>query len=558
MNKEQAAPYEVLVDGQGIAPEQLDRITEIRVVDYLRLPDVCTVQIVYPRAEDIDSQPFAVGAVLELRLGAAEELVPATLFTGQVATVEPEFGSGGCSLTVRAFDRTQLLHRSRRVRTFQNQTTGDIVAKVVGEAGLTPDCESTPFVHEFVQQDNETDWELLLRLADRIGYELVVEDTIVHLRRPSLAGAVELEWPTTLRSFRPRVTAVQQVQEVTLYAHDPKTKQVIEASATRPEQLAEIGVARDSVTESFEPAVMHVATEPVKTQGEATTLAQALLDKLANGYVAADGIAAGNPRIKAGTKVRIAGVGSNFSGVYRVASATHVLRGGYYETRFANSTTHTILDAVGSQNGGVPRFSAHLVLGIVTNNNDPDEMGRVRVQYPALGAEHEGAWARVVTPSAGKERGLLMLPVVGEEVLVGFEHDDTTRPYVLGSLFNGRDLPGEHLIQNRDGSFAVRSDKKIYSESKEQYTIKSGAKLVVEIADNVEEKFQKDWKNDTTGKASLKATQPFEIEGQNVTITGKAQVSVEASATLTLKCGPSEIQLSSAGVRISGPMINLG
>ena len=51
----------------------------------------------------------------------------------------------------------------------------------------------------------------------------------------------------------------------------------------------------------------------------------------------------------------------------------------------------------------------------------------------------------------------MMLPVVGEEVLVGFEHGDTTRPYVLGSLFNGVDVPGDDLTQNQDGSFAVLS-----------------------------------------------------------------------------------------------------
>jgi hypothetical protein len=56
----------------------------------------------------------------------------------------------------------------------------------------------------------------------------------------------------------------------------------------------------------------------------------------------------------------------------------------------------------------------------------------------------------------------------------------------------------------------------------------------------------------------LKATRPFEIEGQSVSIKGNAQVSIEGSATLELKCGPASIQLSSAGVTISGPMISLG
>ena len=83
-------------------------------------------------------------------------------------------------------------------------------------------------------------------------------------------------------------------------------------------------------------------------------------------------------------------------------------------------------------------------------------------------------------------------------------------------------------------------------------------KLLIKVSDNVEEKYKQDRPNESTGKASLKATQPFEIDGQNVTIKGQAQIEIEGSATVTLKCGGSQIQLSSAGIQISGPMITLG
>jgi uncharacterized protein involved in type VI secretion and phage assembly len=122
------------------------------------------------------------------------------------------------------------------------------------------------------------------------------------------------------------------------------------------------------------------------------------------------------------------------------------------------------------------------VVGVVTNNNDPDQVGRVRVKYPSLSDSEESAWARIATPSSGNERGLLMLPQAGEEVIIGFEHGDTRRPIVIGSVFNGRDKPGTELIQNKDGSLGVVSNEKIHLHSKKDFEIKSDQNMVIKTA----------------------------------------------------------------------------
>jgi uncharacterized protein involved in type VI secretion and phage assembly len=557
--------YTILVDGSEIDADLSRRVREVRIQNYLRLPDLCTVAASFPKGaseqgEPVDQSPFDIGATLEIRLGAREDLTTASVFRGEIVTLEPRWGAGGVELLVRAYDHSHVLMRRRNVRTFQNQTSSDIVSKLLTEAGFQAQCDPSGEPHEFVQQNNETDWELIWRLADRSGLELVIDGRTASLRKPSSDNSIELEWPATLRSFNPRVTAVQQVDEVTLRAQDPKTNQAIDVSASNPQQVAQIGVSRQTVVAAFEEAKTHIATEPVKSQAEGMSVAQAKLDRLANAYVAIEASTSGNPKIKAGASVKIGGVGQQFSGTYPVTQAVHIFRGGStYETSFSNVPISTLLAATRSGHGpGQPSFGSQLVIGVVTNNQDPENMGRVRVQYPALADDAEGTWARIATLSAGNERGVLMLPVVGEEVLIGFEHDDTTRPYVLGSLFNGQDTPGDDLLHGQDGSFVVRSDKQILATSKEDTSVTSGGKLLIEVTDNVEEKYKQDWTNETTGKASLKATQPFEIDGQNVTIKGQAQIDIEGSATVTLKCGGSQIQLSSAGIQISGPMITLG
>jgi len=94
-----------------------------------------------------------------------------------------------------------------------------------------------------------------------------------------------------------------------------------------------------------------------------------------------------------------------------------------------------------------------VVIGIVTNNNDPDQQGRVKVRFPWLSGATESDWARVATPMAGNDRGLYFLPEVDDEVLVLFERGDVRFPFVIGALWNGKDQPP---AGNSDGKNALR------------------------------------------------------------------------------------------------------
>ena len=94
--------------------------------------------------------------------------------------------------------------------------------------------------------------------------------------------------------------------------------------------------------------------------------------------------------------------------------------------------------------GGVAQRMSGVVVGVVTNTQDPAGLGRVKVKFPWLSDSEESFWARVATPMAGKGRGFYFLPEVEDEVLLAFEHGDARFPYVLGALWNGQDKPPEN------------------------------------------------------------------------------------------------------------------
>jgi phage protein D/phage baseplate assembly protein gpV len=562
--------YRIIIDGADLDPVEANFVHQIKITDWLRLPDVCTLQVGYPAQAEgnpfqkLDDSKFRVGAALEVKLGGTEDTTTKTIFKGEIVTVEPDFQAGSAAMVVRAYDKSHRMMRSRKQRTFKDVTVSDIVKKICSENGLSAETSSSGDKHDVVVQNSETDWDFIWRLAQRVGFELIVDDEKAVFAKPERGGeAVELKYPDDLHGFRPRITAVQQVKTVNVRGFDSNSKRVVVGSQSAANQVTEAGITRDDVRSKFPDATLEIGGQSFVSNSEASDIAQAMLDQLANAYLGAEGECDGNPAIKAGATLKITGVGSKYSGTYRVAKAVHMLTTGGYVTQFSNSAgEHTLLGQAGGATGG-PRRVDSIVVGIVTNNNDPDKLGRVKVMLPSV-SEIETFWAPVLVPSSGNERGLSMLPVPDEEVIVAFENGDPSYPFVLGSVFNGRDKPGDEMALT-DGSFALKSDHKAFVRAKEDITLQSDkGKWEIkidggEITENVKQGAggSGGYTGDFSGPWNLKATQAITVESsQSVTIKAPS-ITVEAQASLSLKGATVDIN-GQATVTISGGLINIG
>ena len=179
-------------------------------------------------------------------------------------------------------------------------------------------------------------------------------------------------------------------------------------------------------------------------------------------------------------------------------------------------------------------------IGIITNNQDPDKMGRVKAKLPWLSEEDESDWMRVVTPMAGKDRGLYFLPDVNDEVLVAFDHGDPQRAYVLGSLWNGQDTPPE---SNDDGKNNKRTLKSRSGHLIRLDDSEGGAKIEIVAAGGKNSIIINAQENTITISAdsdlTIQSAQgKLKLSGKGVEITSQAEIKIEASQNLELKAGP--------------------
>jgi uncharacterized protein involved in type VI secretion and phage assembly len=197
---------------------------------------------------------------------------------------------------------------------------------------------------------------------------------------------------------------------------------------------------------------------------------------------------------------------------------------------------YDLLEEVGGHDSHPGRING-VVVGVVTNNQDPDKMGRVKLKFPWLSDTDESFWARIAAPMAGKERGTYFLPEVDDEVLVAFEHGDVRFPYVLGALWNGKDAPP---ITNDDGKNNVRMIK-----SRSGHVIKlndEDGKETIEIIDKGQKNSividtSQDTITITSGKdITFSAAQgTIKLDAKNVEINGSAGAKLHSGSTMNLE-----------------------
>ncbi|MDZ8105296.1 MAG: phage baseplate assembly protein V [Nostoc sp. DedQUE12a] len=214
--------------------------------------------------------------------------------------------------------------------------------------------------------------------------------------------------------------------------------------------------------------------------------------------------------------------------------------------------TGEILNLI-AQSEGSDRFYG-VTIGIVTSNEDKEGLGRVKVKFPQISDKDESYWARVLTPMAGKERGIYFLPEPLDEVLVAFDQGDINFPYILGSLWNGEDKPpaknedgknNKRLIKSRSGHQIILDD----TQDAEKIIIRDSTgknEIAIDSKNNAMTlKVEKDLTIEAKGKISLKTSggdleiecQNFKIQAeQNCEIKAKANCNLEATAGIGIKC----------------------
>ncbi|MEO6126538.1 MAG: VgrG-related protein [Ilumatobacteraceae bacterium] len=575
----------IKVDGSALEESKMAKLIESRVSQTIGAASRLELRFNDHDFELIDSPTFGIGKVIEISHSTPTG-ANAKVFYGEVVAIGlDQAGSTLHQCVIEAFDKSHRLSHSSQIRSFTKMKYSDIVSQISGEAGLSAQVKDTGNRHDYVLQTG-TNRSLLDEMALKTGMEWFVDEQKLIFRSIPGSAGTEVELGKELVKFRARFSGSTHTGEVSVRGWDPTTKRAIvgvdssssatPAGASAPDKVSAMRKASKGISDSGK---MTTAALNVESADEANQIAKSLASRNAAHELTARGELLGNPAVKVGGRLTIKGVGTTMGGDYYLTTVEHIFGNGDMVTRFSagGPQRDNLVDTLGGATASVGGWAAHgFVVGIVTNLNDPSTLNRIKVKFPALSDADESNWARLVNPMAGGQAGWVSMPAIGDEVLVGFEHGDFRRPYVLGSLYNGKDKPpyavaegkvlkhgfktlgGHEMIFNDDSGkesisliHGKSSDSKVVIEkdkvqlwvtSEKMVEIKAGTATIVLDAGNIK----------MSGKTiEITAQQDLKLSGTNIAIKANAKLEAAGQAQVSIKGAMAEIN-SSGPLTIKG------
>lgn len=477
-------------------------------------------------------------------------------FTGLVTEVSFENSIDAINvISIYAKSPTIVMDGAKKNAFFSEQKASDLISSTVRAHPITAGSfDSTKIKYRHILQYNETDYEFVMRLASTNGLYAFYDGEKFHAIAPNSNGPVKLSWRQHLGSFSVGLGTSQPEYNSQLFDYE-QTKDFKQDSKS-VSQTKSLSALTDKSPKASKKIFKDSSFMPVYHQVDDAKSLDEILKYKRDGAQSKMTRCKGQslmPTVKVGKCVQISGMNDKFDNSYWVTAVTHIIgQGGKYHNKFQCipfDIAHP--EYIGDRNRG-----ALIQTGIVTDNADPDKLGRVKVKFPWV--QGETFWTRYLSPHAGDKHGWYSLPEIDDEVLCAFERGDPDRPVILGSMYNSKSTPP--------------SDSQVEENNVKMFLTKAGNKILVRDEGGKEaiEIVNAEGKNTIVLEAggpsiSIESDGDIAITGANIKIKGSGNVEIEADSDIKEKAGANmeikagaNMKVEASGTQdVKGAMVNV-
>ncbi|HRH49193.1 MAG TPA: phage baseplate assembly protein V [Panacibacter sp.] len=429
----------------------------------------------------------------------------------------------------------------------------------------------------YIVQYKETSFDFIRRLAAEYGEWFFYDGTTFNFGKPGNKPSVEFKYPRDISDLNLNVkVAPVKFNQIEYYSkNDDKF-----SSNSNAAQVSGLDVFGDYALKAsdklFTEAVILFSEKKVISKSELDDVVKFEKSSRAGDMVYLTAVS-DSPYVKLGATVNISATRQDNHtdedfGKFLVINVTHSTDGlGNYNNSFQAipSTVEIIPNPYDKPPLAEPQIA------VVKQNNDPDHLGRVKVQLMWQKESDTTPWLRVMSMHAGtktggdKNRGLFFTPEVGDYVIVGFTQNDPNRPFVMGSVPHGKAIDSSKNSDNHIKAIRTRSGSTIYFKDKENSkeqeiivktddqnmisillqnnkgTIKIISSKDIEVTSDSEVKVKSkkitidasDELNLKAQKINIEAGQELKAKGMQVNIEGSTSTKIKSSAQLDIDGG---------------------
>lgn len=546
-------PVDVLsirIDGRAL-PDAMQAVEATITRELNELPEARVVlRSEFIPGSDIDGRdPCPPGAAIEITV--LRSGTPLTLFRGVLTGKSLSLGEGRERLlTLACRHPLYVATLSPKVRIWRDASDADCIAQVLAAYGPVAAQRLGGVVHPVLWQGEVSDWAFARARAEANGWWLLATDDGVALREPgdAQAAAFALDPTESIHLFEGEWDVSDQPTGVQALAWNPESQSVEATPGVEP-------AAWPGRKGGYALAQVHGQAWQQRYAGEP---GEAVLQALASASLRARRQSSpsgrvqcnGTPLAMPGAWMALTGVGEGFDGDVPVSGVTHRFKdkGWMTEVRFGASTP------LESRVDPLPRADAwrELQTGIVEAlEDDPRGEFRVRVRLPLAGAGDIGVHARLAVPDAGQGHGMVLLPDIGDEVVLSCIGGDPGQAVIIGSLYSSRSPPP---LTPRDGNpvkgyVSRRGLKLLFDDASATLRLETRGGRTVVLSDDdatlrVEDPHGNRIVMDASGIAiesahnlSLKAAGDLSLHGTSVKVGAAAELDLSSNAGTTVQAG---------------------
>lgn len=464
---------DIEIDGETLIAQDLAALSEVRVRSALSVPTQCELTFLDIPASFGAGKAPAPGLKLEVQVRGDKT----PLFSGEITALE--FGyepSGVRKLRMRAYDLLHRLRKRQPVRAHVQITPADLARELIADTGLEVEADETGPLWRRLFQHRQSDLDLIVDVAARCGLYLSARDDAVHLiTLEGIDEKIDLALGDNLLEARIEVNSESACRKVATRAWDASRieQRTGEADSARSGREIDAEASPDSVGGSGDRVLCnHTAQDDRHAQA----LAQAELDARTGAEVTLWGVAEGDSSLMPGSRVEVSGVDDSIAGTYVLTKVIHTID---RQRGFVSEISSLPPPPPPPAQGGLIG-----TLGIVSSVEDPEKLGRVQASLPAMG-NIESDWMGVVSVGGGPGKGLVMIPEVGDQVMVLAQPDDPTQGVVLGGLY-GLKAPPDWGVEGggikRFNLFTPGGNKLQFDDTKKTIRIQDAGGSYMELA----------------------------------------------------------------------------